>query len=66
MMTSKNKKTRAVAARDDALAVYDGQTFLGSILEMGAAFVAYDAAGVRLSVFKTLAEASRAIPRVTS
>jgi hypothetical protein len=61
-----NKRKPPATARDDALAIYDGQVFRGSILEMGAAFVAYDAAGARLGVFKTLAEASRAIPGAAS
>jgi hypothetical protein len=35
----------------------------GSILEMGAAFVSYDAAGERIGTYKTQVAASRSIPR---
>jgi hypothetical protein len=61
---AKRKTKTPPSARDDALAVFDGQEFCGSILEIGAAFVSYDAAGERIGVFKTLVEASRSIPTV--
>jgi hypothetical protein len=38
---------------------------IGGIAEVGGAFVAYDSAGALIGKFKTLREASRAIPRVT-
>jgi hypothetical protein len=62
-MISRRKQSKpATAPKDGGLAIYDGQEFMGSVLEMGAAFVTYDAAGARIGTFKTLAEASRAIP----
>jgi hypothetical protein len=41
--------------------VFDGQKFVGSILEIGAGFVSYDARGTYIGDFKTLVEASRSI-----
>lgn len=55
------RKSKSPAERDDALAVYDGQRFAGSVLEVGAAFVAYDAAGERVGEYRTLIAATRAI-----
>jgi hypothetical protein len=55
MVTNKSPKV------EHSLAVYDGQFFAGSITEVGADFVACDAAGRLIGKFRTLRAASRAI-----
>jgi hypothetical protein len=55
---------RKARSEDASLAVYDGQTLLGFVLEMSAtAFVAYDADGRMIDTYKTRNAATRAIPR---
>jgi hypothetical protein len=60
------QKLKSPAERDGSLAVYDGQKFLGSVLEIGAAYVSYDAKGDRIGTYKTLAAATRSIESVAS
>jgi hypothetical protein len=58
---AKRKDKTLAAARDGSLAVYDGQVFLGFVLEIGPAYASYTADGAFIGAFKTLVEASRSI-----
>jgi hypothetical protein len=60
-MTTTKRKPPAMAPESGGLAIYDGQEFRGSILEIGAGFAAYDGDGRFVGAFKTLLEASRSI-----
>jgi hypothetical protein len=60
-MTTKRSKPPPRAPEDGGLAVFDGQKFVGSILEIGAGFVSCDARGRFVGAFRSLMEASRLI-----
>jgi hypothetical protein len=51
-------------ASSDALAVYDGAAFVGSITERQGQRHAFDARGERVGTFPTRTQAMRAIPAV--
>ena len=57
---SKRKAAPAIRLEDVGMAVYDGQTFKGSVL-VPRAFAAYAASGELVGTFRTLIAASRAI-----
>jgi hypothetical protein len=54
------------APADEMLSIYDGTDFRGGVLQMGAAFVAYDSNGAIIDTFKTMKAAMRAIPRASA
>ena len=62
----RKSKPAAIQLEDVGMSVYDGQEFLGSVIEMGPhAFAAYSSDGKLVDTCRTLLEASRAIHRAT-
>ena len=56
----------ATSNQDECLAVYDGASFVGSIVDRDGSFDAYDATGRHIGAFKNQREAVRAIPAGTA
>ena len=62
--TTPKYRNRHVSVQSAALAVYDGQDRVGSVVERDGGFDAYDASGRHLGAFLSRREAMRAIPNI--
>lgn len=60
------RRAQAVDTGNHVLSVFDGATMVGSLVERGGRFDAYDVDGRRLGAFADMRAAARAIPRVVS
>ena len=61
-LPTKANERKQVDRRNLAVTIYDGQDRVGSLLERGGTFHAYDVAGHCVGIFSDMRAAARAIP----